>query len=360
MRKAAQPPKQKKLPDKPLPSAVPSRRKPPPPRFYCPACLPVDLLWLVAPSVANLPHDEGCIFWTPRAIPFTLAFHTDPAMSQRATRIYKPVGRCIYCRCVPLYDVKLTKEHIIALSLGGYPILPESSCTDCARITHDFETIVTRDLLLPARTHLQIRSRRPKERPQELSTTDDDVELLRHPMYLVMQDFNYPEILGRPEVFPKYAKFGERVLPTRMHTAPETGRRHRALGNIGVPLKFDADAMRLTLAKTAHAFAVAEMGEDACEWFLPDMILGRGLPNELLVGAIPDANNTVISGGDKLPPLFHRIELRRVVTALKGDFLSCEITFFEPLGMPKYQVLVGRPNKPITSGDAISSFIQDL
>ena len=44
--------------DVPIMWAAPGKRHEPQ-RFYCPACLPVDLLWVVAPSVANLPHEES-------------------------------------------------------------------------------------------------------------------------------------------------------------------------------------------------------------------------------------------------------------------------------------------------------------
>jgi hypothetical protein len=277
---------------------------------------------------------------------------------------YKPLRRCLYCGCFPPPDVLLTDEHILALSLGGYPILPESSCTDCQRITHDFETVVSRELLLNARTHLRVRTRNPQKRPKELPTTIGDVPLIRHPMFLALQEFNHPEILGLPPVFPPDDKSsGTTNLPFRMHTAPDTAKRHNALGavgTVGVPLRFNARALQLTLAKTAHAYAVAELGAGIFRPLLPDMILGRMLNLDWLIGAIPHANADVPSGRDKMPPLFHLIELRRARTSLGGTLLSCEITLFKPLGMPVYQVIVGSLTKAINSVDPLRSFTQHL
>ena len=268
---------------------------------------------------------------------------------------YKPLGQCLYCERRPPEVPALTDEHILALSFGGYPILPASSCPDCQNLTRDFEGIVTGKMLLDIRTHFQIRTRRPKKRPTSLPTTAGPVEIISHPPYLALQDFEHPEILGLPKVFP------EDGLPFRMHTAPDTERRHKALGDVGVTLNFNERAMRLTLAKTAHAYAIAELGASTFRPLLPDLILGK-MPNRAwLVGARPTANSEVPDGGDQMPALFHLIELRRVQSALGGAFLACEITLFKSLGMPVYQVIVGsRLSNSINSSDPISSFRQDL
>lgn len=270
---------------------------------------------------------------------------------------YEPLKQCLYCGRRQPEVPTLTDEHILALSLGGYPILPESSCPDCQNLTHKFEGIVTRDLLLAIRTHLKVRTRRPRNRPMVLPTTGGEVPVIRHPAYLTLQDFNHPEILGFPNAF------AANELSVRIHTTPETGRRHKALGEVGVPIRFDERAIRLTLAKTAHAYAVAELGLNSFRPLLPDLILGR-MPNRAsLVGAIPGANNYshVPDGINEMPPLYHLLELRRVTSSLGGKFLSCEIALFKPLGMPVYQVIVGSGlSDSISGADPIRSFRQDL
>lgn len=271
------------------------------------------------------------------------------------TPTYPPVGHCIYCKRGPQEGATLTDEHILALSFGGYPILRAASCTDCQELTKKFEGAVTGKMLLDARTHLKVRTRRPKKRPTELPTSAGPEPIIRHPFYLALQCFNPPEILGLPRAFPDppFAKF-------RIHTAPETAKRHKSLGNnVGVPLKFNARTMQLTLAKTAHAFATAELGKDAFRPLLPDLIRGITANENWLVGSIPGANAEV-AAGDEMPALYHLLELKRATSDLGELFLTCEITLFKPLGMPVYQVVVGPLTKAISSADPISSFTQHL
>ena len=63
-----------------------------------------------------------------------------PSLPQ--TKIYAPVGHCIYCgsrEWSPGCNRKLGDEHIVPEGLGGKLILPESSCKSCEKITSKFE-----------------------------------------------------------------------------------------------------------------------------------------------------------------------------------------------------------------------------
>jgi hypothetical protein len=271
---------------------------------------------------------------------------------------YKPLRECLYCHRKPPEVTRLTDEHILALSLGGYPILPKSSCPDCQIVTHKFETILTGNVLLDIRTYLGVRSRRPKDRPTSLPTDIGRVPVHQHPAYLALPDLEYPEILGFPKVF------GPSEFRFRIHTKPDTGQRHKALGGVGVPINFNIRALRLTLAKTAHAYAMAELGLNSFQPLLPDLILGRMLNHEWLTGAMPHANRHPErhpKHRNRLPLLYHLIELKRAQSVIGGNFLKCEITLFKPLGMPVYQVIVGtRLISAMNSSETISSFRQDL
>ncbi len=268
---------------------------------------------------------------------------------------YHPLGHCLYCGRGSR-EGYLTREHILALSLGGTLVLPQSSCVECAAKTRDFETTIARKVLLDIRTHWNLKTRNPKNRPTELSTTAGPLAVERHPPYLFLQEFERPGILLNQ---PSRAEIG--LVHVRVHTAPHTGKRHVALGDVGVQMTLSPNAMMLTLAKTAHAFAVAELGEAAFDATLPALILGKAAYRpSWLVGSIPRANLEVINRGDELPPLFHTLELRQIDSDIGERLLTCEITLFKLLRMPVYQVVFGIPKTDFISGETISSITQDL
>jgi hypothetical protein len=92
-------------------------------------------------------------------------------MSHGPTRIPSR-GACIYCDAS---GVRLTDEHAIPLSLGGFHILEGASCDDCAAITTKFERDVARDMWGHARNSYNAPSRRKKERKTHIILPDPDV-----------------------------------------------------------------------------------------------------------------------------------------------------------------------------------------
>jgi hypothetical protein len=80
------------------------------------------------------------------------------------TRVIGDVGRCIYCGS----SDSLQREHVIPLALQGHFVLAGASCPRCAAITGRIEQEMLRGWFLAPRTALQLRTRRPKERPAAL------------------------------------------------------------------------------------------------------------------------------------------------------------------------------------------------
>src|SRR5271165_5700267 len=74
--------------------------------------------------------------------------------------VYPPANKCIY-RGAKGAGVKLTREHIVPLSLNGYVIIPRASCCVCQKIIHRYETDCTRNGFFHLRTHLNYSSRHP-------------------------------------------------------------------------------------------------------------------------------------------------------------------------------------------------------
>src|SRR5882724_3367822 len=82
----------------------------------------------------------------------------------RAPKAFPGFERCIYCgRTGSLRD-----EHIIPHSLGGDTVIAKASCPDCEKITSYLDGYLARDTFNECRSHVGLRSRRPKGRPKTL------------------------------------------------------------------------------------------------------------------------------------------------------------------------------------------------
>src|SRR5216683_6447429 len=96
-------------------------------------------------------------------------------------RVYRPVGRCVYCGR-HADETELTDEHIIPLSFGGTWLLPAASCKQCAKPTSRIEGHVAKGMWDYARVQLGVPSRRPKERPQFVEMEMHDQTVRRIPV----------------------------------------------------------------------------------------------------------------------------------------------------------------------------------
>lgn len=239
--------------------------------------------------------------------------------------------------------------------------LPESSCARCADQTGKVEGVVTGLILKHVRTHLGMKTKRPKQRLKELPVSLPDgtanVPVADHPFFLTLQEFPGLGVLGFPPGDPQ-------ELSMRLHTSPETGNRQDALGKeVGVPLAYNAMAMQRMLAKMAHSYAAAVLGLEAFNPWLLGVILGKrsARPPNWLVGSIPGQNMPApgVSNNDKMPPISHTIRLSRGVDRSGVPLLLCEITLFEQHGMPVYHVAVGSLPTGSDCPEAIASYTQE-
>jgi hypothetical protein len=207
-------------------------------------------------------------------------------MTSIQPKVYPPVGHCIYCGT---NGEKLSKEHVVPFGLAGnWMILPKASCRSCAEITRDIEQFCLRWMLGPLRIRLKMPTRREKERPSELPLEyiriDGQKEQVMVPSKefpLSCTGFKFPApglLRGLPpsedaegEVYIRYIN-GE----FQNHMQPE-GQRVK-IGTFSI-LEFSR-----MLAKIAHAYAIAEFGENTFIPLLPDLILGKSTTPLYLVG----------------------------------------------------------------------------
>jgi hypothetical protein len=161
-------------------------------------------------------------------------------------------------------------------------VLPEASCESCRVKTGQFEQIVARDMYWPLRLRLGVRGRRRKQRITHWQgvVIDDDTgietpvafEVEKIPRIYVVAEFPSPGILkglipidSNPE-FKLHLKGDKTELQQFMV----------AMGVAKQEVVFDWHwgPFNRLLAKIAHAYAVASLGLDGFEHFLPPLIVG--------------------------------------------------------------------------------------
>jgi HNH endonuclease len=175
-------------------------------------------------------------------------------------------GRCIYCGATG----SLKDEHIIPFSLGGKAVIEAASCGHCEKITSYLDGYLARQIFHEYRAHTGMKSRRPKERPTELSATivkPDGTHEVRsfapkeHPYFLMMPVWNLPGILlghAPTHNFPIMQAHAYWWIPESMQKTAEMEREQvRAKGTINYT------AFARGLARISYCQAVAHLGLDA-------------------------------------------------------------------------------------------------
>ncbi len=256
---------------------------------------------------------------------------------------YTPVGICIYCSAT---GVKLSIEHIIAESLGGMLELPEGSCEACAKETGRFEGESAGKLFKPIRRQLGYpqKNRGSKRRAQTkaevfrvtINGKTVDVPIAELPGMLVSFRYEFPgALLGLDPV--------ERTITgmVSLVTLPEFQERYDRLcakhgaREAAIHVNGDSEMVAQLLAKTAHAYAVAELGIDGFKPYLVDAILGKE-------SALKTLGHFVGSSVVESPIGTDLHEIGIDTTGLGGERLVVvRIQLFANRGFPVHYVVVG-------------------
>jgi hypothetical protein len=250
---------------------------------------------------------------------------------------YPPVGKCIYCGSEGAPG-GLDREHIIAKSLGGMLVLPDASCRDCAKATSAMEGRIAGELFRAIRRQMKFPTGNPRNRPRGFTVGLDGVNASvlaeGYPGLLISFAFPLPGILAGAAATEEFGggialamlpQFGERLNALG---GPPRGKRQVELRGFG-----DAESLGRVLAKSAHAYAVAELGMNAFKPFLIDIVLGRPPLN---------IGHFVGSGvGDH--PLGNDLhEIAIADPALGGNrYVVVKIQLFANHKMPVHYVVVG-------------------
>lgn len=283
---------------------------------------------------------------------------TEIDLEKRETRPRIPApGKCIYC-----YEVypesELTEEHVIPYALGANAmILEKSCCTTCQKAISKYEQNVLRHQLGVFRAQVDAPTRNKKDRPKEVEIEffeigEDrrvvrdlgkrSIPILEAPTMINLWQSPPPAILQ--EAFRRPSQpwsFSDRVAVEALckQVAAETGAKHGIAMSIG---KVNRDQYLRSLAKTAHAYAAAELGLDAFEPFLCDIILNKSDDLELYVGDMPGIGPFAFDPEHTL-----QISLGEADSGSAGQYLVVRIQLYPSIRSPEHLVVVGKAKEDI-------------
>jgi hypothetical protein len=271
-------------------------------------------------------------------------FIMPPLSKMKRRHVYPAVGKCIYCGR-KRDEVALTVEHIIAESLGGTLELPDASCTDCQKFTSAFEGQNAGRLFRPIRRQFKFPSKSRGRKDREKRENETFVVLIDgkkrnipakdYPGLLLSFVFPYPTALMG--IAPTFESFSGGVS---LGTLPEFGERLNALrakyGNaVSFPTFGNAEDVGRLLAKTAHAYAAAELGPDGFKPYLLGIIRGH---DSMLLRHLVGSDVVTLSVGDDL----HEIELLPSGALGSDNLAVVRIRLFANYpGMATHYVVVG-------------------
>ena len=255
-------------------------------------------------------------------------------------------GRCIYC---PATD-GLTDEHIIPMALGGRLVLQNASCRACAKITRNFERIVTREMYWPLRLRLGVKgSRKHKDRPTHwpgVLTDDDKIT------EMAIEVGKLPTIYGILEMAPPGFTTGEPLTegnpPMKVHIKMDQSEVDQFLkeyeaGKFKFEVTLQWGPFSRMIAKICHGYAISVLGLEGIEFFLPPLILGASHHLAQFVGGISHPEHALRPPTDISLALFGKPN---------GElYVIGRTTIFGNDRFPTYETVIGR----ITDRDLISA-----
>ncbi|WP_202325014.1 hypothetical protein [Mesorhizobium sp. 113-3-9] len=252
----------------------------------------------------------------------------------------------------------MTDEHVIPFALGGNSlVLEKSCCSDCQKIIQKYEQEVLKKQLGVFRAQVDAPTRNRKDRPSDVlmhfvevnehgqpirNLGKRRVTLAKAPLMISLWSSPLPELLkpsgarsasiGEPWTYVDQQALSSIVK----QVAEETGAKLVAvkLGEVN-----RRHYMR-SLAKTAYAYAIAEMGLGAFDPLLIDLILCRRDDVETFVGDLP--HESPFDADDS-----HTLQLA-VGEPLDGPgagYLVARIVLYPALGSPAHVVILGRPRR---------------
>jgi hypothetical protein len=211
--------------------------------------------------------------------------------------VYRAVDHCVYCG---RNNVPLGREHIIPLGLDGGLILLKSSCSNCSDVTKKFEEYCLRKMFGLFRAQIKLQSNRHKKKVRfhVLGPTGykKEIDPQDAPSVLLFPLLSAPSILNTD-----YAHKLPLIVKGHKRIDIAKGRLVHS-GSLILNYHYDLIMFARMLAKIAHSFAVAELGEENLSPLLLDIILDRGCS---LIGSLIGQSENSGFRNFGLPSLHH-------------------------------------------------------
>ncbi len=264
-------------------------------------------------------------------------------------KYYGPVGKCIYCG---RNDVPLSDEHIVPYGLSGKFILRKASCQSCSEKTSLVERRVLRNHLIAPRAAMDLKTRRPSQRPTKFPITlfrqnpKGEVREERvsspsdQPVLLALPIYKPPQFLVDPTS--SSSRGIDSPLDWKVFLG---GKKHKefiaeiiADGYEGV--EFDLDVhladFALMMAKIGYSYTRAILpGDFLVEDYISPLIIGKTNDIGRYVGNLP----THELAGDSIAT--HRL----AVQIMLDRTVIARVKLFAKIGTPEYIVVVGKTDK---------------
>lgn len=261
-------------------------------------------------------------------------------------------GRCIYCNAS---GVKLTDEHVIPYALAANTlILDQSCCVPCQRLIQPYEQEVLKKQLGLFRAQIEAPTRNKRDRPKSARFRFVEVNDAAQPI----RDLGHRDIpiAQAPLIFNLWSSPPPRLLREASRSIDERGRpwtycerdiaerlcrsvaEEEGAGHVAMELgKVNRLHYLRALAKTAHAYAAAELGLDAFEPILPDLILNKSDDVVQFVG------DSFVEGPFDLHPA-HTLQMSigEVPDGPAKGYLVARIQLYPLLNSPAHLIIVGR------------------
>lgn len=262
------------------------------------------------------------------------------------------IGYCIYCSSTD----RLSDEHIVPYSLGGWQVLKDASCAKCSDVTKRFEQVCGRSMFGSFRAVNRMPTRRKRERPTELELLVEgptSKQVIRVPVA------DHPGVPAKlPLLQPPGMRFeAAKELPQIQTTdwlvitqvnrakakkiADSTGANQLSAKTPGA----DLPAFMRLLAKVAHGAAYDVFDAAGFVPLLPDYILGTDPHLPFVVGGaiqqMPGGTTVHLGyqGADRR--LGHKINIGPAINAKGQAVLLSHIQLFSFLPQsPVYEVFV--------------------
>lgn len=267
-----------------------------------------------------------------------------PAQKSKGRKKLGPMGFCIYCGKVSDDSgakMQLTSEHIIPEFLGSALELPESSCTDCQRLTSDFERVMAGELFYGPKRKMGLLGKGGQNNKQSLIVDGGQEE---NDFFLTSAS-DHPTILVMPLLYPAASysnrdKNNDRIFRLAIYNI---NAQLSLLEKYGTS-NFSSQAIDLVkfsqlLCKIAHSYAMHYYRESPFTPVLPDFILTT-YPTGVSAKGYFEHVGSLWNRKTPSTENLHEIEVGEIFWQ-EQNLCVVRVNLFACLNMPSYYICVG-------------------